>query len=330
MRTELPYQCVDEEQLKGLLGFKPVEKLGQNFLVDPGMIQKFVTSTINGADVVEIGCGPGNLTVGIARRAAEVVGIEIFPGFSEAQKVLLRDCPNVKILNQNALVFDYEGWINSDVEARHQVIGNIPFHISEPLLTMLAGISSWLEDITLLVGGRLAETMAVLDPRSDRYTRMSFVASVFDIGRKTHVPRKCFWPVPRTDSDIVSLTYSEYPKNGRLLPFLVRRSIVASATGNLSLSKVLDSLSIDSEDGKVRGKEGTHRFNRRQTRNELRQMAISYNTRVIDERKTRDNGSVRTSRLSERIQLPRQILSKPFGRLDNQEVRQLAVAIDNL
>lgn len=323
------FQPLSEDALKNILSFGPVEKLGQNFLIDPTMVRRVVASTLTGADVVEIGCGPGNITKGIAQRASNVIGIDIFPDFAEAQQIILGDCPNVKIVIQNALKFDFKKWIDADKDARHQVMGDIPFHISEPLLTLLAGISDRLENITLLVGDNLATTMTMVNPTDDRYTRLSFISSTFDINRVARVDRRSFWPVPRTDADIISLMPKEYPEDGKTFGLQLKRKIVLSQPENLTLIKVINGFSTGSIEGKVLGKERSHRYERRQTKTELKRMAMDIN-RMPASRREMGTGSARTGRLSDRINLPLEILSKPFGRLNNQEVRQLASAIDNL
>lgn len=329
MKSEKSFCPVGEKQLKEILYFDPIEKLSQNFLIDPAMVQRFTASTIIGSDVIEIGSGPGNLTKGIAQRANKVIGIEIFPDFAEAQEIILDGCPNVKIVNQNALKFDFKKWIDKDRDGRHQVIGNIPFHISEPLLTILAGVSDKLENITLLVGDNLAATMTMTDPLDDRYSKLSFISSIFEISRVAHVPRECFWPVPRTDSDIISLTPREYPENGKTYGFQLKQKIILSQSENLSLHKVLNSFSAGPESGKKLGKDLSHRYERRQTHNELIKMAKNLNTMPIDRREI-ESTSLRTNHLVDRIQLPLEILSKPFSRLNNQEVRQLALSINQL
>ena len=85
MEKECTFCPISENELKNVMDFNPIEKLGQNFLVDPTMVKKLINQTILEADVVEIGIGPGNITKGIAQRAEKVIGLEIFPGFTEAQ-----------------------------------------------------------------------------------------------------------------------------------------------------------------------------------------------------------------------------------------------------
>lgn len=329
MRKEDSFSPISENQLKDVLNFDPVEKLGQSFLVDPKYIKRFVSLTIKGADVVEIGSGPGNLTAGISKIAHKVTGLEIYPDYAEAQAEILDGCSNVEIININALKFDFRRWIDTDLEFQHQVIGNIPFHISEPLLTTLAQVSERLDNITLMVGDNLAETLGVTNPYSDRYTRLSFIASIFDVSKVDRVPRTSCWPVPRTDSDIISLTPKEYPEDGKTFGFQLKRKIVLNLPENLALIKVINSFSVNSDGGKVLGKDISHRYDRRQTRTELKRMTIDLN-RMPSSRRDLNESLGKTGRLSDRIRLPSEVLSKPFSRLNNQEVRQLAMAIDQL
>jgi|GEM_PF-4996934 len=313
-----------EKELKDVLGFKPIEKLGQSFLVDPEKVRQFVATVVSGADVVEVGSGPGNLTMGISKIAQRVTGLEIFPGYAEAQARTLGGCANVKILTTSALKFDFRRWVDADRDAQHQVVGNLPFHISEPLLTTLAQVSDHLDDITLMVGDSLAGALCATNPRDSRYTRLSFIASIFDVSRVSHVPRKSCWPVPRTDSDIVSLVPKESPKDGSMLAHQLRRRIVLSQPQNLTLIKVINGFSTNQEDGKNVDKKASNRHDRQQTREELRW----YTMPMI--RKDVPSDRVKMSRLSDRLGLPSEILSKPFSRLNNQEVRRLAEAIENL
>lgn len=330
MNKEKRLPAVTENRLKEILTFKPVEKLGQNFLIDPLMVNKVANSTIRGADVVEIGTGPGNITRGIAQRADNVIGLEIFPDFVEAQNILLKNSPNVKIIIQNALKFDFAKWADIDRDARHQVIGNIPFNISEPLLTTLAGVSDKIENITLLVGDNLATTMTMTNPYNDRYTRLSFIASIFDVCRTVHVPRTCFWPVPRTDSDVISLTPKEFPEDGKMFGFQLKKKIILSQSENLTMAKVLKGFSVGAEGGKTLGKDMSNRFDRRQTKKELKRATSELNRMPVGRREFNGTTDPRLSSLISRIGLPEEILSKPFGRLNSEEVRRLAIAIDRL
>lgn len=328
MQKENSFTPLSEANLKETLDFNPVESLGQSFLVDPARVSRFVSLTIADADVVEIGSGPGNLTFGIAKVARHVIGLEIYRGYADAQAKILSGLDNVEIVNTDALRFNFRQWINKDPEAQHQVIGNIPFHISEPLLAKLAQVSDGLDDITLMVGDNLAKTMTTTNPASEWYTHLSFIAGIFDVLKVDNVPRTCCWPVPRTDSAIMSLTPKGYPEGG--IAQQLQRRIVLSQPENLTLMKVINSFSVSTTEGKVLGKDTSHRYDRRQTQYELKQIAGDYNQMPANRSGIVSRDSERTRRLSERMNLPAEILSKPFSRIDNQEVRKLAMAITNL
>lgn len=330
MKKETVFSPVSENELKDILDFDPVEKLGQNFLVDPAMVRTVTSLTIMGSEVVEIGAGPGNITKGIATRANSVIGLEISPNFAEAQEKILAGCHNVRIINQNALKFDYKKWLNTDREARHQVVGNIPFNISETLLTILAGVSDNIEQITLLVGDNMASIMTTTNPRDDRYSRLSFISGIFNVNRVSHVPRTCFWPVPRTDADIISITPKEYPNDGNMFGFQLKKKIILSQPENLTIAKVLNSFSVGAEGGKALGKDLSHRHDRREARRELKELTTELNEMPAGRKEFYGTSDPRLNSLISRIGLPDEILSTPFGRLDNEQIRRLAIAINRL
>ena len=329
MNTENRFNLLSENELKTKLSFNPVEKLGQNFLIDPDVAKKFIDSVILGAEVVEIGSGPANLTVGFAERASSVIGLEIFPDYNEIQSSLVGNLNNVEIFTQNALKFDYKKWAEKDSDFLHQIVGSIPFNISEPLLTILAKIGNKVDNITLLVGDNLAEIITEKNPKRYQYTKLSFITGTFDSSKIMHVPRKCFWPVPRTDADIVSLNPIENSPGKSTISFQLQKKIIQNQ--ELSLAKIIRNFSPDSNTGKNLDKKLSHRLSRRQKNSELKHITDDYNFnfnkgKPIDKIEiNNDNQS-----LIKRINLPQEILSKPFRNLNNEEVRQLAIAINKL
>ncbi|MBT8241204.1 MAG: 16S rRNA (adenine(1518)-N(6)/adenine(1519)-N(6))-dimethyltransferase, partial [Acidimicrobiia bacterium] len=59
-------------------GVEPSRALGQNFLCEPGVVDKIVrlSGVSAGDNVIEIGPGLGSLTLGLADAGANVVAIE--------------------------------------------------------------------------------------------------------------------------------------------------------------------------------------------------------------------------------------------------------------
>lgn len=322
---------LSKEVIDNILSFDPKEKLGQNFLVEPLAVRTFVNQTIRGAKVVEIGTGPGNLTKGIASLAEEVTGLEICHDFADSQAIILESVPNVKIKFIDALRFNFAEWSSSTGnrdDSQHQVMGSIPFHISEPLLTKLAKLYKDIDNITLVVGDNLSNILNETNAHTDRYSRLSFIGSIFDIEHLTHLSKRDFWPIPRTDADILSLTPQKNAKDGKDIALFVRRQIVSS--GDLTIAKVLKGCAFDSNEGKVRSKDTSHRYERRQTRAELKKLMYVVNEIPITRRDQALASSPRTDTLVSRLNLPNSILSKPFNQLNNEEVRTLASSINSL
>ena len=329
-----------ETYLKSVLHLEPREKIGQNFLVDPIVVSEFVARTIPGAEVLEIGSGPGNLTREIAKRGAgRVIGLEIDPGFANSHQRLLSDVPNAEVRQQDALRFKLDKWLRANPEAQHQVMGNIPFHISEPLITQLAEKGRHLDDVTLFVGDKLAVTMATENPDSPDYSKISFVASVFNVKIVRRVSKTSFWPQPRTESAVVGMTRREMVDGRSQTAFGLTRAIVESSEQNLTLAKVIGNFGQNTPvSGKVLDKRHSHKHERRYSSRELKDLTGDLNDMPIVRRKDPERVSEliasksqnSTSNLSVRLGLPNQILSKPFSRLSNEEVRQLAKAINKL
>jgi hypothetical protein len=67
----------------------------------------------------------------------------------------------------------------------------------------------------------------------------------------------------------------------------------------------------------------SHRYDRRQTKQELRQMARSFQNGYGQPETRNDYGN----REAEKLGLPSELLSKPFSRFDNQDIRNLAMAL---
>lgn len=320
-------------------GQRPSENIGQNFLVDASAALAVANRTLPGAEVVEIGTGIGNLTRVIAQHgAAKVITLDIDPRLRPAQEIVLQGVGNVEIRQQDATKFKFQNWVRQEPEARHQVMGNIPYHIAEPLVTRLAQNVDRLDDVTLMVGVKLSDALTSHSPGSEWYSKLTFVSSVFDIEVVDRVPRSSYYPVPPTDTVVLSMTPKEVPADESNTAFGLRKAIVASSDTSLSLEKVINNYGNSGQavEGKHLDKSQSHKRERRQERSHLSRMRDNYN----DMPTSRRSGSESTrelmsawqtnSGLVERLGLPQSMLNKPFNRLDNQEVRVLAEALQRI
>ena len=113
---------------------RPSKELGQHFLIDDSVISRSVSlassKALLGEDshVIEIGPGPGSLTLALLRTGASVTAFEIDEeAVSHLQRVFGDADGRLEVLCADALDIDWP------VDATH-VVANLPYQISSPVL----------------------------------------------------------------------------------------------------------------------------------------------------------------------------------------------------
>ena len=106
---------------------KTKKSLGQNFLINPGVLDKVVRAAeITSNDLVlEIGPGTGNLTQKLIERAGQVIAVEKDHRLIEVLKSKFKF---LKVIEGDILKFDYTKYSLS--ATKYKVVGNIPYYIT--------------------------------------------------------------------------------------------------------------------------------------------------------------------------------------------------------
>jgi ribosomal RNA small subunit methyltransferase A len=189
------------EEAKLLLSryhIRPKRRLGQNFCVDPSLLQKLVDYCGVGKDdvVLEVGAGLGFLTSMLAERAKEVLAIEVDPLLVQVLEERLAGRDNVRIIEGNILELQHLVF--------HKVVANPPYTISSRLITNLL---EWdFKCATLSLQIEFAEKLTAHEGEMN-YGPLSVLArfkgkvEVLD-----HIPRNAFFPAPKIESAIVRMT----------------------------------------------------------------------------------------------------------------------------
>jgi 16S rRNA (adenine1518-N6/adenine1519-N6)-dimethyltransferase len=101
---------VRTKEILSQYGIKLKKSLGQNFLIDPNILNKIIkaASLTQTSGVLEIGPGIGALTERIAEVASKVVAIEIDPRFLLVLKQLFKSQPNIQMIHGDILKIDLE------------------------------------------------------------------------------------------------------------------------------------------------------------------------------------------------------------------------------
>ena len=138
-------------------GLRLSRERGQHFLVDEGLADRLAALAGVGAEdrVIEIGTGLGVLTRALARRARQVVSIEIDSGLVAALREEALLPSGVELLHADALVLDLAELIGAG-ESPVRVVANLPYSAASPLLRRLLDLRDRLADWSVMLQREVA------------------------------------------------------------------------------------------------------------------------------------------------------------------------------
>ncbi len=189
-------------------GLRPDKSLGQNFLVDEAAIDKIVDiAEISTTDsVLEIGPGVGGLTARLAERAGWVVAVELDPRLIPVLKRVLSPYSNVNLLEGDILALDPAQIMDAP---GYQVVANIPYYITSPLIRHLLEARHQPRRLVLTVQREVANRICAIPGE------LSLLAlSVQVYGKpnvRAHIPPGAFYPAPQVDSAVVRVDLYPQP-----------------------------------------------------------------------------------------------------------------------
>ncbi|MGN6167649.1 MAG: 16S rRNA (adenine(1518)-N(6)/adenine(1519)-N(6))-dimethyltransferase RsmA [Solirubrobacteraceae bacterium] len=188
-------------------GTRRERQLGQNFLVDQNIVDVIERlATVEADDVVlEIGAGPGVLSVRLAARASHLHTVEIDPRLEHELREALTRVRNVTVHIADALDLD----LGALVPTPTKVVANLPYAIAATVILRtieeLPHVSRWVVMVQREVGERLAAV-----PRTRAYGATSVLAQLAcDVEVLRRVSRTVFRPIPNVDSVLLGLRRRE-------------------------------------------------------------------------------------------------------------------------
>ena len=247
------------------------KKYGQNFLIEPQVLETIVDAAHIQADdcVLEIGPGIGTMTQYLAEQAREVVAVEIDKALIPILQDTLSEYPNVTIINEDILKVDLEKLVKEKNDGRPvKVVANLPYYITTPIIMQLFESHVPLHSITIMVQTEVAQRMQV-GPGTKDYGALSLAVQYYSRPEIiTHVPPTCFIPRPNVGSTVIRLTRYEKPPveaaDESFLFSLIRASFnqrrktlvngLSNASGlNLSKAQITEALELMGLPANVRG-----------------------------------------------------------------------------
>jgi 16S rRNA (adenine1518-N6/adenine1519-N6)-dimethyltransferase len=240
-------------------GLRPHKRWGQHFLCDPSVVERIVAvAAIDGGAVLEIGPGLGALTDALRTRASRLYLVEIDRGLAARLEARYAAHAHVRVLEGDILELPLRDLI---AEPRVTVVANLPYGITTPILFRLLELRARFPRAVVMMQREVAQRL-VATPGSAAWGVLPAIVQAFATARLAFgVSRRSFVPVPRVESAVVDLRWSDEPRvpigDGVLYRAVVRaafgqrRKMLRNALGELAtahghlIDGVLEAAGID-------------------------------------------------------------------------------------
>jgi 16S rRNA (adenine1518-N6/adenine1519-N6)-dimethyltransferase len=233
-------------------GLRPNPAYGQNFLVDPNVIERIVrlSAVGSGSQVVEVGGGTGTLTAGLASTGAKVVVYEIDAGLVRVLRDTVGSLANVEIRHADANKADLGRNLGPGTWT---LVSNLPYNVGTGIILDALRHAPHVERFVVLVQREVAGRL-LASPGTRTYGLPSVVAALHATGTKAFtVGRAVFYPTPAVDSTVVQLVRHPAPPHTEraieiaTAAFGQRRKMVRRSLANVlpEASTILERCGID-------------------------------------------------------------------------------------
>jgi 16S rRNA (adenine1518-N6/adenine1519-N6)-dimethyltransferase len=191
-------------------GLRPKKQWGQNFLGDEKLLQGLAALARLGPEdhAVELGAGLGHFTRALAATGARVVAVE---RDRELAPILRAELPQVEVVEADAKSFDLRA-IAARAGRPVVLCGNLPYHLSSPILFHLLDQRDVVSRAVLLLQREVAERIVAPAGGRDYGLLSVLVQHVADASIGMTVPRHAFTPPPDVESSALVLEMLKTPR----------------------------------------------------------------------------------------------------------------------
>lgn len=200
------------------MNLPPKKSLGQNFLINEGVIAKIIkTAELTDKDtVLEVGPGTGNLTRALVATGARVIAVEkdhrtiedLNAEFSAAQ---------IEIIEGDILEFNPSE--HNLIEGEYKVVANLPYYITSHFIRTV--FERWPQPSSMILMVQKEVAKRIMTPvRMTQSGGKPLNTNLLALSVQyyavpeivTYVSRGSFRPMPEVDSAVIKLTpRTEYP-----------------------------------------------------------------------------------------------------------------------
>jgi len=200
-------------------GLRPQKKFGQHFLTDPRILDSIVEAAdVTPTDtVLEIGPGLGHLTRVLARRAGNLIAVEVDRALAAKLTEEFAFESNVSIIQGNFLDQAPADWVRrhgnkiagagsnspAPLSLSFKVVANLPYYITSAILRHLLEAEQKPQVIVVMVQREVAHRIVARPPE------MNLLAVSVQFFAQPRIVRTiaagAFYPPPKVDSAVVRL-----------------------------------------------------------------------------------------------------------------------------
>lgn len=193
-------------------GLHATKALGQNFILDRQLLSRIaaIPGNLKGAQVYEVGPGPGGLTRALLDTGAKVIAVERDRRCLPALAELNEEFPDqLNVISGDALAIDERAVAGDGAH----IVSNLPYNVGTALLLrwLNGPWPPWWSSLTLMFQREVAERI-VAAPNTEHYGRLS-VAAQWRSSPRIAMPvhRSAFVPPPKVASAVVHIVPAKEP-----------------------------------------------------------------------------------------------------------------------
>ena len=182
-----------------------MQKYGQHFLVNKGIINKIVDTAVDNLDgtLIEIGPGEGALTLPLIERGVQnFTVIEIDPVMVKKLKETLPDWAGIKIIEGNFLDLDLQFLAK---EEKLNFVSNLPYIDAAKILLKVLELKNFASAVFMFQREQAQKLYAL--PESKHYGALSVMFQALAQSRPVcRVSPGSFNPPPKVESEVLFIT----------------------------------------------------------------------------------------------------------------------------
>ena len=203
------------------LELHPSRRLGQNFLIDPNMLDSLVRSAnvVEGDRVLEIGPGTGTLTERMLAVGARVQTVELdhrLAGYLRDER--FKDDKLFSLTEADACRLDLDTLMGDEP---FRCVANLPYSCSSQLLASLTSMANQPQDIHVLLQKEMADRLTAKAGTKEYGVLTVRLGLLYEITIVKTIPKNVFFPPPEVVSAFVRM---------RLRPKRPPRDVMASVS----------------------------------------------------------------------------------------------------